>query len=186
MPRPAKLDDVILLPDGKGGQTPRVRWEVIVERVRSGIPIETACVATGVDTSTYYRWREKGEDRWIDGKLVRATPAYRAFRDAAMRARAEAASIHVAHIANAAPKDWKASAWFLERSQPELFGRRDTIHHAGPAGDDPEVRARVTHDVDPSAASKLGDLLDLVERAVSSRPSSEPRPEDGDGDPSIG
>ena len=182
--RPAKLDDVILLPDGKGGQTPRVRWEVIVERIRSGIPIETACISTGVHQSTYYRWREWGEDRWIDGKLVRARPAYREFREAATRARAEAESIHVAHIATAAAKDWKASAFFLERSHPETWGRRGTIHHAGPAGDDPEIRARVTHDLDPLASSKLGELLDLVGGAIARGPGEEARPEDGDGDPS--
>jgi hypothetical protein len=183
--RPAKLDDVILLPDGKDppGKVPRVRWEVIVDRIRSGIPIRTACLSTGVGLSTYYRWMEEGEDRWIDGKLRRARPQYREFRDAATRARAESESVHVARIAKASEVDWKASAWYLERAHGEVWGRHDTVALTGGADGDPEIRTRVTHDIDEGAASKLGELLDLVE-GVSRRAREEARPEDGDGDPS--
>lgn len=183
--RPAKLDDVILLPDGKDppGKTPRIRWEVIIERIRSGIPIETACLSTGVNPSTYYRWVEKGEDRWIDGHLRRATPQYRQFREAATRARAEAESIAVAHVLGAASSDWRAAAFYLERSHAERWRKRDTVYQAGPADGDPEIPdRRVVHDIDPSAAGKLGELLEIVERA--SRPrdqGEEPRAEGGDG-----
>lgn len=174
--RPAKLDDVILLPDGKGGQTPRKRWEVIVERIRSGIPVETAVVSTGVGLSTYYHWREWGEDRWIAGKLVRAKPQYREFRDASTRARAEGLSVHVAHIAKGAEKDWRASAWYLERADPTNFGRHDTVALTGGGDGDPEIRVRAMHDIDPSAAGKLAHLVELVEQA-----SESPGPEEGDG-----
>lgn len=181
MGRPAKLDDVILLPDGKGGKEPRKRWEVIVERIRSGIPIETACLSTGVGVATYYRWRDWGEDRWIDGKLRRARPEYREFRDATTRARAEGESVHVANIAAAAPKDWRASAWYLERAHPETWRRRDTVYQAGPADGDPTVPdRRVVHDIDAGAAEKLSELVDLVDRAHV-RSSAPPDAEGGDG-----
>lgn len=180
MGRPAKLDDVILLPDGQGGKTPRVRWEVIVERIRSGIPPESAAEATGIGSSTYYRWMELGEERFEAGKLRRARAGFREFREAVTRARAEAEAIHVAHVAGASSKDWRAAAFLLERSYPQRWRRRDTVHQAGPAEGDPSVPAtRVEHTVAEDAPSKLADLLDLV-----AKQGARPRPGSGDGGPS--
>lgn len=179
--RKTKLGDVLLLPDGQGGQTPRIRWEVIVERVRAGIPNEVAAESTGIDQATFYRWIAWGEDRWENGKLRHARPGYREFSEAVRRARAEAEALHVGIIAKAAPEDWRASAFFLERSRPERWRRRDTIHQAGPGDGDPAVPAtRVVHDIDPGAGSKLGDLLDLV-AAAGGRRGAEPPTEGGDG-----
>jgi hypothetical protein len=169
MGRPTKIDDVILLPDGKGGQTPRVRWEVIVERVRSGSYPEVAAISTGVGRATYYRWIAEGEDRWIDGRLVRANRRYRDFRDAIERAQAEAEAVAVAHIRKAGedPKTWQAEAWYLERSRSDRWRRRDTIHSAGPGdGDPPLPIRRIIHDLDATAADKLAELLGIVEGAV--------------------
>lgn len=180
MGRPAKLDDTILLPDGQGGKSPRVRWEVIVERIRSSIPPESAAEATGVDASTYYRWMALGEDRWEAGKLRKARSPYREFREAVTRARAEAEAINVAHVSAAAPKDWKAAAFLLERSFAARWRRRDTVHSAGPAEGDPAVPpARVEHTLAEDAPSKLADLLDLVAKQ-GARPPAGP----GDSGPS--
>lgn len=180
MGRPAKLDDVILLPDAQGGKTPRVRWEVIVERIRASIPPESAAEATGVDASTYYRWMEKGADHWEGGTLRRARTPYREFREAVTRARAEAEAINVAHVSTAAPKDWKAAAFLLERSFAARWRRRDTVHQAGPGEGDPSVPpTRFEHTVAEDAPSKLADLLDLV-----AKQGARPRPGPGDGGPS--
>ena len=46
-----------------------------------------------------------------------------AFREAVMRARAEAEAQRVAQIARAAPVDWKAAAWALEQESPERWAR---------------------------------------------------------------
>lgn len=186
MPRPAKLDDVLLLPGppnaggSPGGKVPRVRWEVIVERIRSSIPPESAAEATGIGASTYYRWMELGEDRFEAGKLRKARSPYREFREAVTRARAEAEAINVAHVAGAAPKDWKAAAFLLERSFAARWRRRDTLHQAGPGEGDPSIPpTRVEHTVAEDAPSKLADLLDLV-----AKQGARPRPGPGDGGPS--
>lgn len=171
MGRKAKLTDTILLPSKDGGSSPRPRWEVIVERVRTGIPPESAAEATGVDGSTYYRWMAEGEDRYEAGKLVKARSPYREFREAITRARAEAEAIHVAHVASASSKDWRAAAFLLERSYPQRWRKRDTVYQAGPGEGDPSVPpARVEHTFADDAPSKLADLLELVERAGSRPP----------------
>lgn len=173
MARPSKIDDTILLPDGKGGSSPRIRWEVIVERVRAGSYAEVAAASTGIGRTTYYRWLELGEDRWVDGELVRARPQYRGFRDAIDRAAAEAEMIAVAHVQRAAADDWRAAMTYLERRAPERWRRRDTVYQAGPGPGDPKLpAARVIHDLDSGAAGKLAELVELVSRA-SSAPDSE-------------
>lgn len=180
MGRKTKLTDVILLPDGKGGQTPRRRADVIIERVKAGIPYETAAESSGVDGATFYRWMAQGADHFEDGKEVKAREPYRGFRGAVTRARAEAEAAMVAIIQQAAPKDWRAAAFFLERSRPANWRRRDTVHQAGPAEGDPTpAPTRVEHTLADDAPSKLADLLDLVEKA-GARPPAGP----GEGSPS--
>lgn len=173
MGRPAKIDDVLLLPDGKGGQTPRVRWEVIVERVRAGSYPEIAAASTGVHPSTFYRWKTWGEDRVEGGKIRRARAGYREFREALSRAEAEGEMVHIANVAKAAsgsdgsPGDWRASAWYLERRSPTRWRRRDSLWHGGPGEGDAPLTLDLSGKVDlgGEALDKLGDLLDVLEES---------------------
>lgn len=103
-----------------------------------------ACAACGIPESTYFRWKELGEDhleqRGDRRVLVRAKSPYREFREAVEKAKAQARMIHLENIRSAAfdtvrdgdktkivSKNWTASAWYLERTAPEMFGRRDTV-----------------------------------------------------------
>lgn len=177
MGRPAKIDDVILLPDGKGGSTPRVRWEVIVERVRAGSYPEVAAMSTGVSAGTFYRWKTLGEDRVENGKIRKAREGYRQFREALTRAEAEAEMASVAVIQRAmvgsAPTeghagrdpDWKASAWYLERRAPGRWRRRDSLWHGGAGEGDPPLELNGKVDLTGDAIDKLGDLLDVLEES---------------------
>jgi transposase len=99
----------------------------IVDLVRSGVFIETACAAVGIGTTTYYRWIQKADD-------PNAPEKYREFRDAITRARATAEARNVAIVQRAANADWRASAWFLERSFPSRYGKREHIEHSGSNG----------------------------------------------------
>lgn len=161
MGRPAKLDDVILLPDGKGGQIPRARWEVIVERVRAGAYPEVAAASTGVHPSTFYRWKTWGEDRVENGRVRRARAGYREFREALSRAEAEGEMVHVANVAKAAPDDWRAAAWYLERRAPTRWRRRDSLWHAGPGEGDAPLSLDLTGKVDVNV-DDLAELLDVL------------------------
>jgi len=167
MGRASKIDDVILLPDGKGGSTPRIRWEVIVERVRAGSYPEVAAMSTGVHPATYYRWKVLGEDRVVDGKVVRARSGYREFREALTRAEAESEMAAIATVRKAFEEDWKAAAWYAERRAPGRWRRRDSLWHGGPGeGDSPlalDLSGKV--DIGGDALDKLADVLEVLEES---------------------
>lgn len=113
MARPDRLDET--------------RAEEILRYLRAGNYIETACALAGIHPSTYYRWIERGND-------PKAPAKFREFREAATRARAEAEARNVAIVQRAAGTDWRAATWYLERSFPTRYGRRDRIEHSGPEG----------------------------------------------------
>jgi transposase len=85
------------------------RQEQILEAIRGGNYLETAARAAGVGKSTFYEWLERFPD----------------FADAVESARAEAEARNVAIIEKAAQASWQAAAWWLERSFPYRWGRRD-------------------------------------------------------------
>jgi len=109
----------------------------------------TACHAVGLGEATYFRWMELGTDHLekdADGgrKKVAGRSPYLEFREAVQKAQANAQMAHMEAIREAAfevvagpdgaqrvrCKNWTASAWFLERTRPDLFGRRDVVHVA--------------------------------------------------------
>lgn len=55
------------------------------------------------------------------------------------KAKAQAVSDALKNIHDAGEKDWKASAWYLERTQHQEFGRKTSVAHTGPDGGPVEV-----------------------------------------------
>jgi len=101
--RPSKLDDS--------------RVDELVKWLKLGYYIEDACTMAGIGKTTYYRWLDKAED---------GIEEYREFRNAVQKARAEAEGAHIMNIRKAADNGvWQASAWFLERSHPSKWGRKN-------------------------------------------------------------
>jgi hypothetical protein len=88
------------------------RQEQILRGIRAGNYVETAALAAGIGTSTFYEWVERFPD----------------FAEAVQKARAEAETRYVAVIENAATTSWQAAAWWLERSAPSRWGRRTHAH----------------------------------------------------------
>jgi transposase len=96
----------------------------IVLLLRHGNFMTTAAQASGVGTTTIYRWLEHGE---ADHEHGLATPLAR-FWQACARARAEAEVAAVARVTAAAwAGDWRAAAWWLERAHPERWGKRARV-----------------------------------------------------------
>lgn len=91
--------------------------EPLIKLLKSGVPVIHACDAVGISPSSYYDWMKLGE---------RATSGqHREFYLNVKKARAEAIARNVAIIQKAAGHSWQAAAWWLERTCPAEFGRRE-------------------------------------------------------------
>jgi hypothetical protein len=103
--------------------TPDVQTK-IVAALKAGAYFDDAIAYAGVGKSTAYHWLKRGEP----GTTVRGDARYRAFREAVEQARASARVEAVLVIKQAARAgQWQASAWFLERTEPGKWGRKDRV-----------------------------------------------------------
>jgi len=98
--------------------------------------INVAADYAGADRATVFRYLQKGRES-KRGK-------YREFFDAFTRVRGEAAMRRHMRIEKAAAVDWRADAWWLERTFPDEYGKS------------PESTA------DTSAAEALKEIGDIV------------------------
>lgn len=121
----------------------------ILDGIAGGLPIDVAARAAGVAPSTVRSHRERHRD----------------FATALDAAIATAKTSMLAHVREAAPKDWKAAAWILERRFPEEFAR-------------PEIRATIaTANIDTGELTK-GILAGLSTIAARWADFSQPDTED--------
>jgi hypothetical protein len=96
----------------------------LVEALAS-LPIKYACGQVRIHPDTYTNWIAKGDA----GEEPFAT-----FSALARESRANYIADRLRVIHEAAPADWKAAAWYLERACPEDFGAHRTRgEDAGPA-----------------------------------------------------
>lgn len=103
--------------------------EKILSAVRAGAFLKEAAEHAGVDERTVYRWLERGEQSGQPAKFGQ-------FRQALMRARADAHVGAVAIIRRAMSEDWRAAAFYLERTDPKRWGRRTAHEVSGQVGSD--------------------------------------------------
>jgi hypothetical protein len=78
----------------------------LLEAIRGGLSKKFAAKLAGIDQSTVRNWRE------TDPLFARELEA----------ARAEFVQKHVGRIDNHSKRNWMASAWLLERTEPRDFG----------------------------------------------------------------
>jgi hypothetical protein len=76
--------------------------------------VRTATAACGIAESTFFDWIRRGEN---------GEAGYVEFSQACARAKATAKQKLTDIIVAAAPKDWKAACWLLEKLYPGEFGR---------------------------------------------------------------
>ncbi len=135
--------------------TPEVQKR-ICEIIRAGNFAATAASVVGIDESTFYRWMSEGE------KATRGQ--YREFRNAVKKASAEAEQKNVKYIQSAAPKNWQAAAWWLERRNPDTWGRKDRHEHTGADGG--PIQEQITLDFASLTDDDLATLEQLGAKAA--------------------
>jgi len=111
----------------------------IIENLRLGNYTENASAAAGLAKSTLYAWLERGrkEQERIEAGLepIEAEHDFMEFSNAVEKARAEAVARNVAIIQKSAHSGtWQAAAWWLERTQQKVFGRKQQLEHTGSEG----------------------------------------------------
>lgn len=115
--------------------TPDVHANIIAN-LRAGNYVEHAASAAGVAKSTVYDWLRKGENavakQDAGETLTDGEETYAEFVLAVEEARAYAISNSLELIREAAPKNWQAAAWYLERTAPAFFGRHMRTEITGP------------------------------------------------------
>jgi hypothetical protein len=110
--------------------------------------IASACAVSGIGTTTYHSWIGRGEA---------GEAGFAEFAVSCGRARAKAKQKLTDIILKAAPDDWKAAAWLLEKLYPNEYGkawRGEPDLQPGP-GEPTTVILNVQRDAESDAAAKL-------------------------------
>lgn len=90
----------------------------ICNDIKAGVPIKHASISHGITERTFYNWFEKGKEA-KSGK-------FRKFYDKIQEAKSVAITLRARRIYKAGETSWQADAWWLERVDPDNFGRKDT------------------------------------------------------------
>lgn len=126
----------------------------ILDAVRAGAPLKQAAEAAGVGESTVYDWRARAQS-------PKAPAKFADFAADLTRASAEASVAAVAAIRRAMPEDWRAAAFYLERRDPQRWGRRTAV--SGELSLQHEVSAE-------EARERLGALFETLRRRADGEP----------------
>jgi hypothetical protein len=150
-----------------GRPSPLVEEEVekaLLDYIRIGTPVRKAVAAVGIAEKTFYNWMTRGlteRERLATVPNAKPNPTegiFLQFLQGVERARGEAITKKVAVIAKAGNEgDWRAAAWWLERQNPEDFGKTDKIEMTGNNGDPIKVQI------------EMGDLEDKIAKVLAIR-----------------
>lgn len=107
--------------------------EAITKALKAGCTKKDACSLANISEQTFYRWIREGE------KDSEGGVAYQ-FCESIKKAIAEARARNVTIIQKHAVNNWTAAAWWLERSDPESWGKRDKVEMTGADGGAMEMK----------------------------------------------
>lgn len=85
--------------------------KTILTVLRDGYTDRVACAQAGISIETYYSWWNQKPE----------------FKRLCHEARNSAVFKVAQHIKNQFVQDWRAAAWWLERTQPEAFGKQSEV-----------------------------------------------------------
>lgn len=102
--------------------------------LKSGNTKKNACLLAGCSETQLYKWLRDPNCETED------TLAWQ-FASSIKKSIAEAQNRNIVLIQKAAQNNWQASAWYLERSDPQNWGKRERHEISGPDGNPIETVA---------------------------------------------
>lgn len=120
-----------------------VRRERLLNALRLGCTRKTATLTAGISEDTFARWMRNNAD----------------FAEAIARAEHDAVARNIALIARAANRNWRAAAWWLERTRPETYKLRNGLSISTE-----ELEAAIQEEID---SLKNGDQTDKETKKIS-------------------
>ena len=121
----------------------------ICNDIKAGVPIKHAAIARGITDATFYNWYNQGKNAKSGAK--------RRFYEQVEEAKSVAITLRARRIYKAGETNWQADAWWLERVDPDNFGRKDRYEHKV----DANVKSDVTVNRLELVKQKRKELNDL-------------------------
>ena len=91
--------------------------QTIIKAIGDGLTIEDACEVAGISEQTFYRWKTEPDKHDLCDSLKKAEIAGEQMR--------------LASITRQGEKDWRAHAWYLERTKQAKYALRNKVEHSG-------------------------------------------------------
>lgn len=142
----------------------------IVQHLASGSFYDETMRAVGIGITTFYVWMEKGRQAKAKAEAGRDLEpnevTYMDFEAAVEQARGRAAVHAHATIRAQMARDWRAAAWYLERTNPRRYARRTWTE------DEPPTTEELEGAPDPEEVEQDADLdavVTFAERWVAER-----------------
>lgn len=120
---PVELEDLVPVEKAKKtrGRKPKLtedRFKLIINLISQGNFVDTAVRAAGISDTSYYAWLDRGRKQ--------PNSIYGEFLEAVEVATAKAEVVILKRVMDASKEGaWQAAAWYLERTRPEKFGRKN-------------------------------------------------------------
>lgn len=141
------------------GQPTKATDELILRLVEAlkYLPIRHACDLVDIHKDTYYEWLKRAEA---------GDEPYATFASLARTARAEYVAQQIRTIVRAGKKNWRATAWYLERCFPDEFGRKLT--------QDVNFKGSMNLDLSALSDDELAFLERITAKLGAGRPGASP------------
>jgi len=116
----------------RGRKAPKLddpKVKLLLQALSAGNYVEVSCAYAGLSVGAVYQWLDKGGKEKVrisnGGEPDPDKATYVELLEAIESARAKAVVANVAVIQQAARNGtWQAAAWWLERTNPQQFGRK--------------------------------------------------------------
>lgn len=132
---------------------------ILLDALLAGNTKENACALAGISAGPFHRWMNTGAAMLEEDERSIAPEAL--FYKAVKKAEALAVDRNVKIIRDAGPKAWQASAWWLERTRPREWGRREAVQLSGDAEGAPLTFAKVPDNIldDKAMMASFRDIM---------------------------